>query len=90
MPGDTPLQTLQLLSEDEYRQSRQKYGMAFQASAWVPRPCASCCAASTWTMLSETLREDLKRTESKQKIKDIIKRLKTVEMLRDSATSRSG
>jgi len=81
--GDTPLKTLQLLSEDEYRQSRQKYGMAFQAGMGA-ESVRELLRSLDLPLLSETLREDLKRTESKQKIKDIIKRLKTVEMLRDS------
>ena len=81
--GDTPLKTLQLLSEDEYRQSRQKYGMAFQAGMGA-ESIRELLRTLDLPLLSETLREDLKRTESKQKIKDIIKRLKTVEMLRDS------
>ncbi len=81
--GDTPLKTLQLLSEDEYRQSRQKYGMAFQAGMGA-EAVRELLRRLDLNLLSETLREDLKRTESKQKIKDIIKRLKTVEMLRDS------
>jgi DNA-directed RNA polymerase subunit beta' len=81
--GDTPLKELQLLSEDEYRQSRQKYGMAFQAGMGA-EAVRELLRRLDLSLLSETLREDLKRTESKQKIKDIIKRLKTVEMLRDS------
>ncbi len=81
--GDTPLKAQQLLSEDEYRQARQKYGMAFQAGMGA-EAVRDLLRALELPTLSETLREDLKRTESKQKIKDIIKRLKTVEMLRDS------
>ncbi|MEC7726467.1 MAG: DNA-directed RNA polymerase subunit beta', partial [Planctomycetota bacterium] len=81
--GDTPLKELQLLSEDEFRQSRQKYGMAFQAGMGA-EAVRELLRRLDLNLLSETLREDLKRTESKQKIKDIIKRLKTVEMLRDS------
>jgi DNA-directed RNA polymerase subunit beta' len=82
-PGDTPLKPQQLLSEDEFRQSRQKYGMAFQAGMGA-EAIRELLRRLDLPTLSETLREDLKRTESKQKIKDIIKRLKTVEMLRDS------
>ncbi|MEO6594332.1 MAG: DNA-directed RNA polymerase subunit beta' [Planctomycetota bacterium] len=82
-PGETPLKALQLLSEDEYRQSRQKYGMAFQAGMGA-EAIRDLLRRLELPVLSESLREDLKRTESKQKIKDIIKRLKTVEMLRDS------
>ncbi|MAD32789.1 MAG: DNA-directed RNA polymerase subunit beta' [Planctomycetes bacterium] len=81
--GDTPLKELQLLSEDEFRQSRQKYGMSFQAGMGA-EAVRELLRRLDLNLLSETLREDLKRTESKQKIKDIIKRLKTVEMLRDS------
>ena len=81
--GDTPLKALQLLSEDEYRQARQKYGMSFQAGMGA-EAIRDLLRRLDLPLLSETLREDLKRTESKQKIKDIIKRLKTVEMLRDS------
>ncbi|MBX3461888.1 MAG: DNA-directed RNA polymerase subunit beta' [Planctomycetes bacterium] len=81
--GDTPLKALQLLSEDEYRQARQKYGMSFQAGMGA-EAIRDLLRRLELPLLSETLREDLKRTESKQKIKDIIKRLKTVEMLRDS------
>ena len=82
-PGDTPLKPQQLLSEDEFRQSRQKYGMAFQAGMGA-EAIRELLRRLDLPTLSESLREDLKRTESKQKIKDIIKRLKTVEMLRDS------
>jgi len=82
-PGDTPLKALQLLSEDEFRQARQKYGMSFQAGMGA-EAVRELLRTLDLAQLSESLREDLKRTESKQKIKDIIKRLKTVEMLRDS------
>jgi DNA-directed RNA polymerase subunit beta' len=82
-PGDTPLKAQQLLSEDEFRQARQKYGMGFQAGMGA-EAIRELLRRLDLPTLSETLREDLKRTESKQKIKDIIKRLKTVEMLRDS------
>ncbi|MFN9947608.1 MAG: DNA-directed RNA polymerase subunit beta' [Planctomycetota bacterium] len=84
-PGDTPLKALQLLSEDEFRQARQKYGMGFQAGMGA-EAIRELLRRLDLATLSEQLREDLKRTESKQKIKDYIKRLKTVEMLRDSGT----
>jgi DNA-directed RNA polymerase subunit beta' len=82
-PGDTPLKPQQLLSEDEYRQNRQKYGNSFVAMIGA-EAIRELLRRLNLDELSEQLREDLKRTESKQKIKDIIKRLKTVEMLRDS------
>ncbi|MGE3172898.1 MAG: DNA-directed RNA polymerase subunit beta' [Planctomycetota bacterium] len=82
-PGDTPLKAQQLLSEDEYRQNRQKYGNGFVAMIGA-EAVRELLRRLNLDELSDQLREDLKRTESKQKIKDIIKRLKTVEMLRDS------
>lgn len=55
--GDTPLKALQLLSEDEYRQSRQKYGMAFQAGMGA-ESVRELLRALDLPLLSETLRED--------------------------------
>ncbi|MEY4672967.1 MAG: hypothetical protein RL148_751 [Planctomycetota bacterium] len=81
--GDTPLKAQQLLSEDEYRQNRQKYGNSFTALMGA-EAIRELLRRLNLPELGDQLREDLKRTESKQKIKDIIKRLKTVEMLRDS------
>ncbi len=81
--GDTPLKRLQLLTEDEFRQARQKYGNSFSAQMGA-EAVRNLLRSLDLDELSERLREDLKRTESKQKIKDIIKRLRTVEMLRDS------
>jgi len=81
--GDTPLKPLQLLSEEEFRQARQKYGMGFQAGMGA-EAIRELLRRLDLAQLSESLREDLKRTTAAQKIKDLIKRLKTVEMLRDS------
>ena len=83
-PGDTPLKVMQLLTEDEYRQARQKFGNRLQAQMGA-EAVRNLLRTLNLEELSENLREDLKRTESKQKIKDIIKRLKTVEMLHESS-----
>jgi DNA-directed RNA polymerase subunit beta' len=82
-PGDTPLKKLQLLTEEEFRQYRQKYGSSFVAGMGA-EAIRTILRSLNLDELSEHLREELRRTESKQKMKDIIKRLKTVEMLRDS------
>ena len=81
--GETPLKQQQLLTEDEYRQARQKYGSSFKAGMGA-EAVRELLEKLNLEELSEELREELKRTEAKQKIKDLIKRLKTVEMLRDS------
>jgi len=82
-PGDTPMQEMQLLTEDEFRQARQKYGNSFTAGMGA-EAARELLKRLNLPELSEHLREELQRTNSVQKIKDIIKRLKTVEMLRDS------
>ncbi len=82
-PGDTPLAEKQLLTEEEFRQARQKYGNSFRAGMGA-ESVRDLLRLLDLGELGEALREDLRQTESKQKIKDIIKRLKTVEMLRDS------
>src|SRR5690606_28199536 len=81
--GDTPLKRNQLLTEEEFRQARQKFGAGFVAGMGA-EAARELLRRLNLDELSEELREELKRTEAKQKIKDIIKRLKTVEMLRDS------
>ncbi|MFO1011505.1 MAG: DNA-directed RNA polymerase subunit beta' [Planctomycetota bacterium] len=83
-PGDTPLQEHQLLTEDEYRQSRAKYGSEFDADMGA-EAVKKMLRRLDLQKLSEELREELLATRSKQRMKDIIKRLRTVEMLRDSS-----
>ncbi|MBL6720972.1 MAG: DNA-directed RNA polymerase subunit beta' [Planctomycetes bacterium] len=82
-PGDTPLEKYQLLTEEEFRSSRDKYGAEFEADMG-----AECVKKILRKLdlpgLSLELREELQATKSKQRQKDIIKRLRTVEMLRDS------
>ncbi len=82
-PGDTPLSEHQLLTEDEYRQSRAKYGSEFDADMGA-EAVKKMLRRLDLSKLSGELREELLATRSKQRMKDIIKRLRTVEMLRDS------
>ena len=85
-PGDTPLEKYQLLTEEEYRQRRAEYGPEFEADMG-----AECIKKILRKLdlpaVSEELREELVATRSKQRQKDIIKRLRTVEMLRDSGNT---
>jgi len=84
--GDTPLEKYQLLTEDEYRSSRAKYGAEFEADMGA-EAVKKILRRLDLQALSEELREELVATRSKQRQKDIIKRLRTVEMLRDSGNS---
>jgi DNA-directed RNA polymerase subunit beta' len=85
-PGDTPLEEHQLLTEEEFRQSRAKYGSEFDADMGADA-VKKMLRRLDLQKLSEELREELLSTRSKQRMKDIIKRLRTVEMLRDSTNS---
>jgi DNA-directed RNA polymerase subunit beta' len=85
-PGQTPLKEKQLLTEEEYRKAREQYAGGFDAemgSEAVKRLLERLDLVS----LSAKLREDLLKDGgkgSKQKQKDLTKRLKVVESLRDS------
>ena len=82
-PGDTPLKDRQLLTEDEFRKARELYGDSFQADMGAEAVRKLLMRLDLVT-LSKKLRQDLVETSSKQKIKDLTKRLKVVEALRDS------
>jgi DNA-directed RNA polymerase subunit beta' len=83
-PGDTALKPQQLLTEDEFRQAREQYGEnAFEASMGA-EAIRKLLQQLDLVKLSGELREELKETGSKQKAKDLINRLKTVEAIRDS------
>ncbi|MBI3467966.1 MAG: DNA-directed RNA polymerase subunit beta' [Planctomycetes bacterium] len=82
-PGDTPLKERQLLTEEEYRAAREKYGDAFEADMGA-EAVKKLLARLDLVALSRELRQDLMETSSKQKQKDLVKRLKIVEALRDS------
>ncbi|WP_442482978.1 DNA-directed RNA polymerase subunit beta' [Aeoliella sp. SH292] len=83
-PGNTPLKPQQLLTEEEFRAAREEYGEgAFEADMGA-EAIRKLLGALDLVKLSEQLRIDLRDTGSKQKAKDLIGRLKTVEAIRDS------
>src|SRR6478752_10642289 len=83
-PGDTALKPQQLLTEEEYRTAREQFGEnAFEASMGA-EAIRKLLQQLDLVKLSVQLREELKETGSKQKAKDLINRLKTVEAIRDS------
>ncbi len=83
-PGETPLEAKQLLTEEEYRTAREQYGEgAFDADMGADA-VRKLLGGLDLVKLSEKLRQDLRETGSKQKAKDLINRLKTVEAIRDS------
>src|SRR3954464_13630741 len=82
-PGKTPLKKKQLLTEDEYRAAYDKYGAEFEAEmgADAIRKLLGLIDLNTE---QDKIRRDIEKTNSKQKIKDLTKRLKMVEALRNS------
>ncbi len=82
-PGDTPLKDRQLLTEDQFRECRAKYGESFRAGMGAEAIRALLERLSLGE-LSEGLRTELDETRSKQRQKEIIKRLKLVEQIRNS------
>ncbi len=82
-PGQTPLKDRQVLSEDEYRSAVEKYGSDFKANMGAEAVFALLEKLDLQAAAVE-LREGLSKTSSKQKIKDLTKRLKLVENIRTS------
>ncbi|MFQ5461137.1 MAG: DNA-directed RNA polymerase subunit beta' [Phycisphaerae bacterium] len=82
-PGDTPLKECQLLTEEEYRGALQAYGHSFNAMMGADA-IKELLARIDLDQLSVALREELAKTGSKQREKDLAKRLKIVESLRGS------
>ncbi len=82
-PGQTPLKFKQVLSEEEYRAALDKYGSDFKAGMGA-EAIREILRSLDLTALVEEMRDGLVKTNSKQKIKDLAKRLKLAESLRNS------
>src|SRR5215204_2726920 len=83
-PGSTELEREQLLTEEEYREAKTQFGdTAFEAEMGA-EAIRKLLVGLDLVKLSDVLRKNLVETNSKQKAKDLINRLKTVEAIRDS------
>ena len=82
-PGDTELKFMQVLTEDDHRQHAEKYGNAFRALMGA-EAIRELIDRIDLNQIAEKLRKELRETRSKQKIKDLSKRLKLVEQIRKS------
>ncbi len=84
-PGTVDLEYKQVLTEEDYRSALEQHG----ASAFTARMGADAIRDLLYNLNledeAEKLREDLGNTRSKQKIKDLSKRLKLVEQIRLSS-----
>ncbi len=82
-PGDTELKHMQILTEDDFRAAEDKYGNAFKALMGADA-IRALIEKVDLAAIAAKLREDLSNTKSKQKIKDLAKRLKLIEQIRGS------
>jgi len=83
-PLDSPLKKKQLLNEEEYRAAREKYGEDGFVAQTGADSVKSLLLSLNLPELSVELRDQIAKTNSKQKVKDLSKRLKVVESLRNS------
>ncbi len=81
--GDTELKYKQVLTEDEYRSAVEQYGNAFKALMGADA-IRELIELLDLDAEADQIRADLKATRSKQKTKDLAKRLKLVEQVRMS------
>jgi DNA-directed RNA polymerase subunit beta' len=83
-PGDTPLRVAQVMTEEEVRDARAKYGDGTFEVDMGAEAIKKLLSGLNLVEVSQRLREELRETGSQQRRKDLIKRLKIVEALRDS------
>ena len=89
-PGETALKERQLLTEDEFRHYRAEFGDTFEVDMGaeaIKKLLEKLNLVDVSRDLRERLDKEMLKGEkaSKQRTKDLVKRLKTVEALRDSS-----
>jgi len=82
-PGQSPLKRGQLLSEEDCRDATHKYGMSFK-SLMGAEAIKALLHDLDLEALGAQLRRSIAKTNSKQKIKDLTKRLKNINELQNS------
>jgi DNA-directed RNA polymerase subunit beta' len=81
-PGDTPLMKRQLLTENEYREYRDKYGNAFKVGMGA-EAIKTLLQELDLEKMSKELRQELKEVSGQRKIR-AIRRLEVTEAFRTS------
>jgi len=82
-PGQTPLKTGQLFTEEDYRDATNKYGKTFKA-AMGAEAIRALLENLNLDEVSVQLKQAIVKTNSKQKIKDLTKRLKIINQVKNS------
>jgi DNA-directed RNA polymerase subunit beta' len=83
-PGQSKLEPKQLLTEEEYRRAVEEYGDTGFRAMMGAEAVRELLGQLDLTKTSEELFDGLKKTNSKQKIKEYSARLKLVESIRHS------
>ncbi len=81
-PGNTPLMQNQLLTENEYREAREKFGQAFEAGMGA-EAIQTLLKRMDMDKLAHELRQELKHVSGQRKVR-AIRRLEVVEAFRKS------
>ena len=82
-PGTTPLEYMEVLTEEQFRKAQEKYGDDFKAMMGA-EAVQELVKHLDLDKLNADLREEFAGTKAKQKIEKIIKRLKLAEELKAS------
>ncbi len=83
-PGESKLEPKQLLTEEEYRRAMEEYaGTGFRAMMGA-EAIRELLVSMDLEQEAQNLREALKKTKSKQKIKELSVRLRLIEAVRKS------
>ncbi len=82
-PGNAPMKRKQLLTEEEYREAYEKHGGAFIAEMGA-EAVKKLLGQIDLATEAVAVRAAIEKTSSKQKIKDLTKRLKMIEAVRNS------
>jgi len=82
--GQSPLKVGQLLSEEEYREAEKKYGKSFKAGMGA-EAIRTLLENLNLEEVGDQLREAIGKTNSKQKIKDLTKRLTIINQVKNSS-----
>jgi DNA-directed RNA polymerase subunit beta' len=80
---ETQLVEKEILTEEQYRDKRDRFGNKFEAGMGA-EAIKKLLQRLDLKRLSEELRAEIAETRSKQKAKDLVKKLKLVEALRNS------
>jgi DNA-directed RNA polymerase subunit beta' len=83
-PGASKLERKQLLTEEEYRRAVEEYGDTGFRAMMGAEAVRELLLQMDLGQVSQELYDGLKKTHSKQKIKDLSTRLKLVEAMRSS------